>query len=69
MTKKLLEIASEQFKFKKWWFQFCFFTIDDVAITIETSLRLYLVITWFVVVVRIPFVSVSPKSNKRLKIT
>ena len=45
-------------------FQSCFLTIHDVAVTIETSLRLNLTVTRFVVVVRVPLVSVSAKNQK-----
>ena len=43
----------------------CFLTIHDVAVTIETSLGLNLAVTRFVVVVRVPLVSVSAKNQKK----
>lgn len=44
---------------------FSFLTIHHVVVTIETSLGLNLAVTRFVVVVRVPFVSVSSKSHKK----
>lgn len=46
-------------------YQSCFLTIHDVAVTIETGLRLDLAVTRFVVVVRVPLVSVSAKNQKK----
>jgi hypothetical protein len=54
-------------KLKTCLFQSCFLTIHDVAVTIETSLGLNLAVTRFVPVVRVPFVSVSSKSHKKVK--
>ena len=46
-------------------FQSCFFTINNAAVTIETSLGLNLAVTRFVIVVWVPLVSVSSKNNKK----